>query len=127
MDSDTAFNSETFESESGIKVETEEEVSADGILFKKHYSDFIVVEKHGDNKYCGTWPSEDLKPFKALEEQPPQGRPEWLSEEDYQGLQRIKEDKKGEYTFIFKVCCFVKYQFDNCFIFIGWSKQQRES
>uniref|UniRef100_A0AC34FGS7 TRUD domain-containing protein n=1 Tax=Panagrolaimus sp. ES5 TaxID=591445 RepID=A0AC34FGS7_9BILA len=67
-------------------------------IFKKHFSDFIVVEKFGEN-LCGAWPSNLLKPFESgSKEIISLAAPEFLKAEDLQEMSKIIEEKDGKYV-----------------------------
>ena len=66
------------------------------ILFKKFCSDFIVIEKQGDN-LCGTWNKDDLKSFSVLEPRVFE-KPEFLTAEDMEGLQNVLDYKTKKFV-----------------------------
>jgi tRNA pseudouridine13 synthase len=80
-------------------VDDAEEKLADNntFLFKKHFSDFIVVEKFDEN-LCGTWPTDLLNPLKVpSKEFSPPTAPKFLSDEDHEGMEKLLEAKDGKY------------------------------
>uniref|UniRef100_A0AC35F5J1 Uncharacterized protein n=1 Tax=Panagrolaimus sp. PS1159 TaxID=55785 RepID=A0AC35F5J1_9BILA len=66
-------------------------------LFKKHFSDFIVVETF-DRHLCGTWPPQLLKPFLELNKVAiPLSAPKFLTQSDHEEMNKLVKTKDGKY------------------------------
>uniref|UniRef100_A0AC34QWJ7 TRUD domain-containing protein n=1 Tax=Panagrolaimus sp. JU765 TaxID=591449 RepID=A0AC34QWJ7_9BILA len=70
-------------------------VDNNSIKFKKFFSDFIVIEKHGTN-LCGSWNKNDLKPFVVEESIVEQ--PKFLTEDDLKALDDVAAFKTKKHV-----------------------------